>query len=178
MFNLTDYIDYTLVKDTQFPKNLEFFCLNQDAKFKQSGIFYLYYRRELIYIGFTNNDQHVISERILRQIATITLRDHRILFTKLARKQLYVDPVIKSYFICPIPVIGKKDFVTSVNRVVFATHHWNEFKNLNKETLGRFEFEWFPNPMLKNNPNIESLCTALKNKYKPRCNKEYGLPKF
>jgi hypothetical protein len=178
MLKLTDYIDYTVVKDRQFPKNLEFFCIDQDSKFEKPGIFYLYFRGELIYIGFTNNNQHVIQQRIIRQIATITLRDHRIVFTKQAPKTLYGNQVLNTYFTSPKPVIGRKDFVTSVNRIAFAAYHWDEFKNLNKETLGRFEFEWHPNPKLGAKPNIEALCNELKKKFKPRCNKEYDRPKF
>jgi hypothetical protein len=130
----------------------------------------------LIYIGFTNNDQHVISERILRQIATITLRDHRILFTDAACEELGKKDELKTYFTLPEPEIGTRDFVTSVNRVKYAAHHWDEFKNLNEDILVRFEFEWDPNPKLGNHPNIEALCTALKKKYKPRCNQEYKRP--
>jgi hypothetical protein len=81
--------------------------------------------------------------------------------------------VTKSYFTYPKPIIGKNDFVTSLNRVAFAAYHWDEFKNLSKETLGRFEFEWFPNPPLGFHHDIEALCAALKKKYKPRCNKEF-----
>jgi hypothetical protein len=60
----------------------------------------------------------------------------------------------------------------------YAAHHWDEFKNLNEDISGRFEFEWFPNPKWANHPNIEALCTALKKKHKPRCNKEYRKPKL
>lgn len=178
MLKLTDYIDYTIVKDTQFPKNLEFFSANKDSEYKQPGIFYLYYRGELIYIGFTENNQHVIGERIVRQIATITLRDHRIQFTPAALDELRGKDVFNTYFNLPTPVVANIDFATSVNRVAFASYHWDEFKNLNEDILGRFEFEWFPNPKLENHPNIEALCNVLKNKYRPRCNQEYRKPKF
>jgi 8-oxo-dGTP pyrophosphatase MutT (NUDIX family) len=100
------------------------------------------------------------------------------LFTDAAFEELGKKVELKTYFTLPEPEIGTRDFVTSVNRVAFAAYHWDEFKNLNEDILGRFEFEWFPNPKLENHPNIEALCTALKKKYKPRCNQEYKRPHF
>jgi hypothetical protein len=176
MLKISDFLSHTIIENSQFPKNFEFICKNEDSKFKQPGIFFLFYRGELIYIGFTNNNQHVIRERIIRQISSITLRDHRILFTDLAIEELRKKEELNTYFNLPVPVIGKRDFVTSVNRVVFAAYHWDEFKNFNSDTLNRFEFEWYPNPKLGINRDIEALCNELKNKYKPRCNKEYKYP--
>jgi hypothetical protein len=176
MTKLSKYIHFKEVEGTQFPKNLEFYSTNQDSEYKQPGIFFLYYRGELIYIGFTNNHQDVIAERVVRQLAAITLRDHRIQFTQAALDELRGKDVFNTYFNLPTPVVANVDFVTSVNRVAFATYHWDEFKNLNKETLERFEIEWFPNPPLGIHHDIEALCTALKKKYKPRCNQEYRKP--
>jgi hypothetical protein len=176
MTKLSEYIHFKEVEGTQFPKNLEFYSTNEESEYREPGIFFLHYRGELIYIGFTNNDQHLIKERIVRQIATITLRDYRILFTDAAFKELGKKDEIKTYFTLTEPEIGTKDFVTSVNRVKYAAQHWDEFKNLNKDVLGRFEFEWFPNPVLGGHPDIKALCTSLKMKYKPRCNQEYRKP--
>jgi hypothetical protein len=144
--------------------------------FKSPGIFFLFYRGELIYIGFTNNHENLIAERVIRQIATITLRDHRLQFTKAALETLLNAPMFESYFILPKPIIANTDFVTSVNRVLFASNHWDEFKNFNNETLSRFEMEWYPNPNLGVCRSISDLCDSLKNRYKPRCNQEYRKP--
>jgi hypothetical protein len=176
MTKLSEYIHFKEVEGTQFPKNLEFYSTNEESEYREPGIFFLHYRGELIYIGFTNNHQDVIAERVVRQLAAITLRDHRIQFTQAALDELRGKDVFNTYFNVPTTVVANVDFVTSVNRVKYAAHHWDEFKNLNKDVLGRFEFEWFPNPMLRTHPDIKALCTALKNKYKPRCNQEYRKP--
>jgi hypothetical protein len=176
MFKLSEFLSHTIIENSQFPKNFEFNCANKESKFKQPGIFFLFYRGELIYIGYTNNKQHVIRERIVRQIATITLRDHRVIFTEAALEELQKNEELNTYFNLPAPEIGTRDFVTSVNRVAFAAYHWDEFKNFNSDTLNRFEFEWYPNPKLGIHQDIVALCNELKNKYKPRCNQEYKYP--
>ena len=179
MAKLSDYIHFKLIDKTQFPRNLEFYCKVSGDEFRKVGIFFLFYRGELIYIGFTENNQDVIAERLVRQLATITLRDHRIQFTTAALNELNAkEEEFNTFFNLPVPIIAIKDFVTSVNRVAFASYHWDEFINLNDETLSRFEFKWYPNPSLGNHPNIEALCNEMKKKYKPRCNQEYRQPQL
>lgn len=179
-FTLSEHLRYKAVDKTQFPCNMQFESIpsaNSD-EFKKPGIFFLYFRGELIYIGFTNNNQDVIAERVVRQIASITLRDHRIQFSEAALSELRDNEVFNTYFNSPAPVVANKDFVTSVNRVKYAAHHWDEFKNFNSETLSRFEIDWYPNPDLKGCNSIEERCQQLKNQYKPRCNQEYDTPKL
>ena len=182
MTKLSEYIQFKVVNTNknQFPCNLEFESIASAnaAEYKKPGIFFLFYRGELIYIGYTGNNQDVIAERIVRQLATITLRDHRIQFTSAAINALRGNDIINTYFNLPEPVVASVDFVTSVNRVKYAAQHWDEFKNFNSETLSRFEMEWYPNPDLKGCNSIEALCQQLKNHYKPRCNEEYGRPKL
>ena len=86
--------------------------------------------------------------------------------------------ISNTYFHLPEPVVENRDFVTSVNRVKYAAHHWDEFKNFNSETLSRFEIDWYPNPDLKGCNSIEKRCQQLKNQYKSRCNQEYGTPQL
>jgi hypothetical protein len=179
-FKLSGRIQFKEVDKTQFPCNLEFESIPSASldEFKTPGIFFLYYRGELIYIGLTNNNQDVIAERVVRQLATITLRDHRIQFTQAALDELHSSEISNTYFNLPEPVVANIDFVTSVNRVKYAAHHWDEFKNFNSETLSRFEMEWYPNPDLKGCNSIEELCQQLKDLYRPRCNQEYRRPKY
>lgn len=177
MTKLSDHVHFKLIDGTQFPGNLEFYSTDSGDEYRKAGIFFLFFRGELIYIGFTENNQDVIAERFLRQFAAITMRDHRIQFTQAALKELHAKKeVFNTFFNLPEPKIDNKDFVSSVNRVTFASYHWDEFINLNDETLSRFEFEWYPNPPLGNNSSIEVLCTELKKKYKPRCNQEFRQP--
>jgi hypothetical protein len=180
MTKLSEYIQFKVVNanKNQFPCNLEFESIASAsaAEYKKPGIFFLFYRGELIYIGYTDNNQDVIAERVVRQLATITLRDHRIQFTSAAINALRGNEIFNTYFNLPAPVIANKDFVTSVNRVKYAAQHWDEFKNFNAETLSRFEMEWYPNPDLKGHGSVEELCQQLKDHYKPRCNQEYRQP--
>lgn len=178
MFNLSNHINFSVVERTQFPCNLKFDNQVSDFQFNVPGIFFLYYRSELIYIGFTNNHQDVIAERIVRQLATITLRDYRIQFTPSALRVLKGNEIFDTYFNLPSPAVANVDFVTSVNRVNYDAYHWDEFKDFNSETLSRFEFEWYPNPDLKICNSIQELSQQLKNLYRPRCNQEYTMPKI
>ncbi len=171
-FKLSEHLQYKDVDKTQFPCNLEFEVKVSDDTFKNPGIFFLFYRGELIYIGYTNNHQDVMTERVVRQLATITLRDHRLQFTSAALDELRNSEISNTYFHLPEPVVENRDFVTSVNRIKYAAHHWDEFKNFNSETLSRFEIDWYPNPDLKGCNSIEERCQQLKNQYKPRCNQE------
>jgi len=180
MIKLNKYIEFNYLKNTPFPGNIEFFSVADKTplEFKNPGIFLLFYRRELIYIGYSNNNQNIITERVLRQIATITLRDHRVQFTEAALNSLQNCDTFNSDFNQYGHVIGNRDFVTSVNRVLYAAQHWEEFKNLNMQTLSQFEIAWYPNPDLKGCNSIEELCTQLKDHYKPRCNQEYRTPEI
>jgi hypothetical protein len=175
---LYDVVQFRTDMKLQFPCNLEFYSDNMDDVFKNPGIFYLFFRGELIYIGYSNNHQNIITERVVRQIATITLRDFRLNFTSAALDGLIGQNEMITYFRNPIPRVENSDFVTSVNRVLFASNHWDEFKNLNNQTLKLFELHWFPNPDLRVKSSISDLCDALKNKYKPRCNQEYVKPRI
>ena len=182
MEKLSKYLDFKLINaiKIQFPRNFEFECIADtfSGDFENAGVFFLYYRGELIYIGYTNNQENVLAERVVRQLATITLRDHRIQFTQAALNALNGNEVFNTYFNLPEPVVANADFVTSVNRVKYAAYHWDEFKNFNSETLSRFEIEWYPKPDLKGYKSIEELCSGLKAQYKPRCNQEYTPPKL
>lgn len=178
MFNLSNHINFRVVEGTQFPCNLKFDCNESDQTFKNQGIFFLYYRSELVYIGYTNNQQDVIADRVVRQMATITLRDYRIQFTQTALNVLRGIEIFDTYFSLPEPTVANADFVTSVNRVNYAANHWDEFKDFNSETLSRFEIDWNPNPNLKICNSIQELCRQLKTRYKPRCNQEYAMPKM
>jgi hypothetical protein len=182
MWNLSEYIHFKVEDSTgiQFPCNLEFECITSASSddFENPGIFFLYFRGELIYIGYTENEEHVIAERVVRQLATITLRDHRLQFTSAALDKLRTEAIFSTYFNLPEPNVGNLDYVTSVNRLAFASHHWDEFKNLSTETLARFELDWHPNPKLNGATSLAELCQELKNQYKPRCNREYNHPKL
>jgi hypothetical protein len=178
MIKLNKHIEINYLESNQFPGNIEFSGISDASRleFKNPGIFLLFYRRELIYIGYSNNNLNIITERVLRQIATITLREHRVQFTEAALNCLQNCDTFNSDFNINRPVIGNNDLVTSVNRVLYAAEHWDEFKNFNTETLNRFEMIWYPNPDLKGCNSIEELCKKLKGYYKPRCNKEYTSP--
>jgi hypothetical protein len=173
---LKGLIQYKTIDSRQFPTNLEFFSTTNDSRFLQPGIFFLFFRGELIYIGYSENHQNIVAERVVRQISTITLRDHRLQFTKTALGALSNLSVFNSYFILPKPIVANADYVTSVNRAHFASSHWDEFKDFNNETLSRFEIEWYPNPELNNYSSIEDLSIVLINKHNPRCNRQYVKP--
>lgn len=157
-----------------FPLNIEFKVKNQlnEDCFKNPGVYSILYKGELIYIGFSANHDDIRSTRWVRQLATITLRGEKVLFSEDALDVLK-NSHLWSYFTHLKPTASNKDFQTSKNRMLFASFHWEEFLILNETTLKKFEFQW--NPMSNHSKKeIEMICQNLKNKYTPRCNKEYN----
>lgn len=161
-----------------FPLNIEFKVKNQliEDCFNNPGIYSILYKGELIYIGFSANNDDIRSTRWARQIATITLRGEKVLFSEDALDVLK-NSQLWSYFAHLKPTASNKDFQTSKNRMLFASFHWEEFLILNETTLKKFEFQWNPMPNI-NKEEIEIKCKNLKVKFAPRCNQEYSPKKI
>ena len=162
-------------ENKQFPLNLEFSCLpiEDEIIFQNRGIFALYYREELIYIGYSNNTDDIRTTRFVRQLQSITFRGE---FLQLNNACINLIPTLvniskdfKNNSVTPTGI----DYVTSVNRLKFAEAHWDEFSHLENGFLKFFKFEWF---VIEGDETLENIAKNLKQKYQPRCNQEYGLP--
>jgi hypothetical protein len=159
--------------NASFPLNIEFKLkkVEEENRFKCPGIFSILYKGEIIYIGYSENNDDIRSSRWVRQLATITLRGDKVVFSKEALEILQNSNILP-YINHLKPMVSNRDFQTSKNRVLFANYHWNEFVCLSEETLKHFEFQWFP-IMKAKRKEVKQKCENLKNQYTPRCNKEY-----
>ena len=159
----------------QFPLNLEFSCLpiKDEEIFHNKGIFALYYREELIYIGYSNNTDDIRTTRFVRQLQSITFRGE---FVQLNNTCINLIPTLvnisKDFTNNSVTPIGI-DYVTSVNRLKFAEAHWDEFSHLENGFLKFFKFEWY---VIQGDENLENTARKLKQKYQPRCNQEFEFP--
>ena len=162
-------------ENKQFPLNLEFSCfpIEDEEIFHNKGVFALYYREELIYIGYSNNTDDIRTTRFVRQLQSITFRGE---FVQLNNTCINLIPTLvnisKDFTNNSVTPIGI-DYVTSVNRLKFAEAHWDEFSHLENGFLKFFKFEWY---VIDENENLKDIANKLKQKYQPRCNQEYGLP--
>lgn len=179
-FKATEIFKIVLIEGKKYPLNINFKVVGreQEDAFSNSGLFTIHYKGELIYIGYSNTNSDIRTSRWVRQIATITLRGEDVCFSESASNALLQNDNLKFFFDSEIIQNDNVDFQTSINRVLFAAEHWNEFAVLSQNTLSHFIFNWYPNISTKSIIDLENLCNALKKQYKPRCNKEYETFKF
>jgi hypothetical protein len=160
----------TIDSNSVFPLNLSF-ELTEDSRpaFQGPGIYFLYYKAELIYIGFfypSQKNRDVRKERMLKEIATITMRGNKVVFSKdafNAHQQCVNYPIYQGE-------ISANGFQTSKNRVEFADQNWSEFQN--NEFLKDFSFYWFKEDKTlgRTRNELKEVTKQLFNFYKPTCN--------
>lgn len=166
-----DLFRITIDSNSVFPLNLSF-ELTDDSQpaFQGPGIYFMYYKTELVYIGFfypSQKNRDVRKERMLKEIATITMRSNQVVFTKNAfnaYQQCVNYPIFQGE-------IGDNGFQTSKNRVEFADKNWNEFQK--NEFLKDFSFYWFKEDkkLDKTRDELKKVTKQLINFYKPTCNR-------
>jgi hypothetical protein len=163
---------FNIEKDNSstFPLNLTFKLKDPlSDRLNGPGIYFLYYKTELIYIGYYekgNGADDVRVQRWIKELATITMRGKQVVFSSAAAQE---HQKCKSY-----PKfkgkISDNGYQTSVNRVAFADANWQDFQN--EDFLKDFSFYWFPNEKGTHPTNEELKLTTnqLKTYYKPTCN--------
>lgn len=152
-----------------FPLNLNF-TLNQvkELKFSGPGIYFMYYRNELIYIGSffpSGKKRDVRFERLNKELETITMRGKHGTMNNSSIKALQQSTNLKNL----IPRL-KGDIKTPKKRIEFADKHRKERQTIN--FLHSFSFCWIKK---ENGSRVDSKSlTHLKNQliksYKPTCN--------
>jgi len=162
---------YTILKSSNgtYPLDQEFTLIGKkEEEFCGPGIFFLYFKTQLVYIGsFFPRDKNrdVRNERVNKEIATISMRGARVSLNAAAIKAKNNSQHLKN-----IKSNQSGDFLSSKKRIEFADNHWGELKTNN--FLSHFSFCWIKN---NNNPKVTSKqLTAIKkeliNFYKPLCN--------
>jgi hypothetical protein len=166
-----DLFRITIDSNSVFPLNLSF-ELTDDSQptFQGPGIYFMYYKTELVYIGFfypSQKNRDVRKERMLKEIATITMRSNQVVFSKNAfnvHQQCVNYPIFQGE-------IGDNGFQTSVNRVAFADKNWSAFKT--NDFLKDFSFYWFKEDkkLGRTRDELEQVTNKLREFYKPTCNR-------
>ncbi len=170
LFRADELFDISADANAAFPLNLEFL---RNPKFPISlsgpGIYFLYHKVELVYIGFFYPDgdkRDARMERMKKEIATISMRGRKVVFTQdafEAHQKCINYPIFQGE-------ISQNGFQTSVNRVNFADKNWKDFKTNN--FLCDFSFYWFPEEkdLGRTREELLDLTNQLRNFYKPTCN--------
>ena len=161
---------FDLIVDTNavFPLNLDFVKRKDFPKIEDSGIYFLTYKDELIYIGFADKENAIT--RMRKQLEGITLRGKNLAFKKPSKQTIRKSNILNSFFSHAI-LAQKKSVETSLKRILFAENHWKDFAFLDETILQNFIFHWFPI-----DANVEEKCSELKKLLRPRCNKEGDMP--
>jgi hypothetical protein len=161
---------FDLIEDTNavFPLNLEFVKRKDFPKIENSGIYFLTYKDELIYIGYAVKEDAI--SRMRKQLEGITLRGKNLAFKKPSKQTILKSTILNSFFSDAL-LAQKKSVETSPKRILFAEQHWKDFAFLDPYILSNFVFHWFPMES-----DIKEKCAELKNHLLPRCNNEGVLP--
>jgi hypothetical protein len=163
---------FDLIVDTNavFPLNLDFVVKDKKSQdFSGPGIYFLYYKEELVYIGYFHSSKlinDVRTQRWIKELASITMRGKHIVFTQSAftdHQNCVNYPVFQGE-------ISDNGFLTSVNRVRFADENWNSFQT--NDFLGDFTFYWFKEEknLNRTREELEKVTNQLREFYKPTCN--------
>ncbi len=168
-FNAGELFKIDVDSSAIFPLNLDFTLQGKPSmNFPGQGIYFLYYKEELIYIGYFNpseKNRDVRLERMKKELATITMRGLQITMNKASNTALDKSLNLNS--------IGRKpqeDFLTSRKRVEFADTNWDTFKT--NDFLCHFTFYWFPEEKNLENTRdeLKHVTIQLRKFYKPTCN--------
>ncbi len=167
-YNAANIFEIQVDSKGVFPLNLEFVPKkNLIPIFDNSGIYFLTYKDELIYIGYAVQED--VLSRMKKQLEGITLRGKNVMFNESCQKTIQKSKILKPFFFDAITV-QKRNTETSINRIHFAEQHWKDFAFLDEKILRNFVFHWFPI-----DANVEEKCKTLKAMLKPRCNQEAVL---
>lgn len=168
LFRADELFQISIDANAVFPLNLEFIAIDPNKEELQgSGIFFMTYKNELIYIGLADKQDEL--DRMNRQLETITLRGANVAFNNLSIQTIRKSRILNDFFKGDLS--NKNGFETSNKRVLFAEIHWRDFAFLDECILKNFSFDWFPVAS-----DVEQKCNQLKKKFHPRCNHEGFLP--
>jgi hypothetical protein len=168
-FKADEIFDLSVNTNAVFPLNLELVPKkNLASKLNNSGIYFLTYKDELIYIGYAVKEDAI--SRMKKQLEGITLRGKNLVFNDLCQETIQKSNILNSFFSDAI-LAQKKSVETSPKRIFFAENHWKDFAFLDQYILSNFVFHWFPM-----DSDIKEKCAQLKKQLLPRCNEEGVLP--
>lgn len=168
-FNADELFKIVVDSSAIFPLNLDFTLQGKSSmNFPGQGIYFLYFKDELVYIGYfdpSEPNRDVKMERMSKELATITMRGRQVTMNEASNTALD-----KSLNLNTIPRKPQGDFLTSRKRVEFADTNWDDFKT--NDFLCHFTFYWFPEEKNLGNTRdeLEHVINQLRKFYKPTCN--------
>ena len=87
-YNASDIFEFHVDPKGVFPLNLEFKVNDHpNPDFQGPGLFFMYYKAELVYIGFfypSEKNSDVRKERMKKEVASITMRGKQVVFSQSA----------------------------------------------------------------------------------------------
>ena len=167
-FSANELFDLIIDTNAVFPLNLEFVKRKDFPKIENSGIYFLTYKDELIYIGYAVKEDAI--SRMRKQLEGITLRGKNVVFNDTCISIIQNSKTLIPFF--PALLLNQqKSTETSPKRILFAEQHWKDFACLDQYILSNFVFHWF-----SLDSDVAKKCDELKPQLRPRCNKEGVLP--
>jgi hypothetical protein len=169
LFRADELFDISADANAAFPLNLEFIIKDSNKKELQgSGIYFMTYKGELIYIGFADKQDALL--RMKMQLEGVTLRGKNVAFRKNSVDAIRNSHILKHFF--NPSILRENGYETTPKRILFAENHWKDFAYLDEYVLNNFAFDWFA---VEN--NVAERCELLKDKFHPRCNSQGFLTK-
>ena len=161
-----------------FPLNLKFELKDFKTSFDFSDpiIYSILFDGKPIYIGysFEAKQKDIRKSRWTKQLETILFRGYRVGLNKKAFLEFEKSLKHKIEKQCHSNItVKKKDVMTSVNRLVFATKNWNEIKGLsskNETLLNRIHFQIQDSTGLSIKKDFQERVKELIEQHKPCCN--------
>ncbi len=145
------------------------------------GVYLIEYEDEIIYIGKFQKEKNIVGVRWLHHLRTITMRGREVGFSKNTYDEVKKDI---NFFSALEKTETKKRHMkatgtmTSVNRVRFASQHWNTFKIAqDSEVLKAFSFHFLRLGKLPLNGCPRGAVSYIESSaltaVQPKCNREY-----
>jgi hypothetical protein len=170
---------FSVVEVTQnFPLNLKFELkdLQTSFNFSEPILYSILFDGNIIYVGYSFDDKQkdIRKSRWSKQLETILFRGYRVGLNKKSFREFESSLKHKlSQSSINTIRIAKKDVMTSVNRIAFATKHWKEIEKLdskNDSLLNRFYFQIEFRDKNTTKKEIQERVKDLIEQKKPSCN--------
>lgn len=164
----------------KYPFNLEFkIKTSKENSFKGPGVYAITYKKVVIYIGsYSSIKPDIVNERWKKHLMTLTNRGYRVGFTAKTKQHL-IPSKFKVFFDRDEAFrLNDTGVVTTVERLTFASLHFDVFKDLSVETnLIDFDIYYYKIEDCKTN-NAEKIEKDLIEQFQPSCNSIKNRSKF
>ena len=168
-FKANELFDLIIDTKSVFPLNLEFIVKDKKSKdFSGPGIYFLYFKEELVYIGYFHSSKlsnDVRTQRWIKELGSISMRGKQVTVNNTSIRALDNSTNLIQTLRQP-----KGDFLTSKKRVEYADKNWPSFQT--NGFIGDFTFYWFKEEkgLNRTKSQLKLVTNQLRKFYKPTCN--------